>query len=158
MSAIPEGTTTIIHQVIIEQEAAPVIAQNEGAEPNEKHGAVVPIKAKAGNQRYACGLNNRLHAGKLYEGAMHAGTDDPQFVTCPFCKETKEHKELMEEHERHTRTDRGLYAGIYNQQRASMPGREKRAVGSAEAPHQPSTAPIGGEVLSATEKDAESAS
>lgn len=138
---------TLVHFVVFLSDRQPVIEQLEGVAPNKSHGAITPVKAKAGEQTFACGLNMRVHAGKLYEGAVHHGTGDPQFANCPFCKETKEYKEAIAEHERHTAKDRGIYSGIFDRQRASMQGREEGAVGGSEVPEQPAKDTSPSEVL-----------
>lgn len=151
---IPEGATTLNHLVVMLDAKDPMIAQLEGVNPNEKHGAVTPVRAVAGRQNFACGLNMKLHAGKFYEGGVHNGTDDPQFVNCPFCKDTAVFKEKMAEHERYTNADKGLYAGIFNKQGASLPGGAQGAVAvpaKAEPEAEDSTA---GKVLSASDEDA----
>lgn len=130
---------TLVHFVVFLSDRQPVIEQLEGTVPNKSHGAVTPVKAKAGEQTFACGLNMRVHAGKLYEGATHHGTGDPQFANCPHCKETKEYKEAIAEHERHTSHDRGVYSGIFSRQGTNVQGGAARAVGGSGVPERPAT-------------------
>jgi len=104
---------TLIHFVVCQGDAEPVIAQSDGVEINKKFGAVVPVRASGGKQDFACDLDMSKHAGKLYEGAHHHGTGDAQFVNCPLCKDTEAWKKAFAEHESHTRADRGRYAGIF---------------------------------------------
>lgn len=132
---------TIIHYVIMLDRVSPVIAQLEGVAPNERRGAVVPVKATAGKQRFACSMADMSkHAGKLWEGAHHHGCGDPQFVNCPFCKDTVAYKEDMAEHERYTAQDKGLFSGIFAKTRASAEGGAAGAVASPSVAES-STAP-----------------
>lgn len=144
---------TLLHFVVVASEREPVIKQLDGVKPNESRGAVTPVKATAGSQTFACGLNMSKHAGKLYEGAIHHGTGDPQFANCPNCKETKAYLEAIAEHERHTSNDRGIYSGIFDRQRASMQGGAQGAVGGSGVPERPPEDSSSPEVLP-TEKAA----
>lgn len=132
---------TMIHFATLLDARPPVIEQLEGVAPNKQHGAVTAVKAVSGRQQFACctidsdakkaGLCMTKHAGKQYEGANHGATGEPQFVNCPYCKEAPQYKEAMAEHERHTATDKGLFAGIFHKQGASLQrGAEGALVGA----------------------------
>lgn len=124
---IPPDTKTMIHLVIVHDPSKTDLPTEvlSGVKANESKGAVTPVRAVTGSQQFSCccdgglkvngkdvGLCMTKHAGKLFEGAMHSGTDDVQFVNCPFCKQTKAYKEGLEEHERHTKADQGVFGRI----------------------------------------------
>lgn len=126
---IPADAKTMVHLVVVENPSNTDLSPEvmTGVKANEKKGAVTPVRAVTGDQQFSCCRNGGLkvngkevglcmskHAGKLFEGAMHSGTDDVQFVNCPFCKETKEYKEGLAEHERHTKADQGVFGRIFS--------------------------------------------
>lgn len=132
---------TVVHYVIMLDRVSPHIAQLEGVDPNERRGSVVPVKATAGKQRFACDMADMSKvAGKMWEGAHHHGCGDPQFVNCPFCKETTAYQEDMAEHERYAAQDKGLFSGIFAKTRASAKGGTTGTVASPVVA-QPDPAP-----------------
>ncbi len=151
-----EEAETLIHFVVCECDADPQIAQLDGVAINKAFGAVTPVRASGGKQNFACDLDMRKFAGKLYEGAHHHGTGDAQFVNCPLCKDTEAFQKAFAEHESHTRTDRGRYAGIFaraggqpakvvhtgnaDKQGAASQGGAEGAVGGSGVPQQPAKA------------------
>lgn len=162
---IPADSLTAIHLIVFvndpatDQSTDQSIDQLEGAKPNEVHGAVTPVRYKHGDQRFACDkADMKLHAGKMYEGVMHSGTDDVQFVRCPFCEETEAYKERKADHDKHTVANKGLFAQAFNKQRASQQGRAQRPVEPAKASNEPAKATAVSEVLPSGKGHAEPAS